>query len=115
MSLLNRRISRAYVLNVFTRYRDHLSFRFLGVRYAPQPERYTDSVPYIGAGDQVSATEFGSECIQSAYGFAGSEDCLFLNIWTPYLPGPNSPKEKLRPVMVRTGSYLPYISKEIPN
>lgn len=43
--------------------------------------------------------KYGSQCIQ---GGGGSEDCLFLNVWTPYLPNPNSkPKKKnLRPVGV---------------
>ncbi|XXH05140.1 hypothetical protein Hte_011565 [Hypoxylon texense] len=80
-----------------TGFRDRFSFRFLGVRYAPQPERFTYSVPYIGNGSQVSALEYGSQCVQ--VGNVGSEDCLFLNIWTTYLPGPSSAKEKLKPVM----------------
>ncbi|KAI1771328.1 alpha/beta-hydrolase [Hypoxylon cercidicola] len=80
-----------------TGFRDRFSFRFLGVRYAPQPERFTYSVPYVGNGSQVSATEYGSQCVQ--VGNVGTEDCLFLNIWTTYLPGPSSAKEKLKPVM----------------
>ena len=33
-------------------------------------------------------------------GGVGSEDCLFLNIWTPYLPSdPDEQKSKLKPVM----------------
>ncbi|KAI1376724.1 alpha/beta-hydrolase [Hypoxylon crocopeplum] len=81
-----------------TGFRDRLSFRFLGVRYAPQPERFTYSVPFVGSGSEVSATEYGSQCVQA--GNVGSEDCLFLNIWTTYLPGPKSAKEKLKPVML---------------
>lgn len=80
------------------RFRDRFSFRFLGVRHAPQPERFTYSVPYVGNDSEVSATEYGSQCVQA--GNVGSEDCLFLNIWTTYLPGPNSTKENLKPVMV---------------
>jgi len=41
--------------------------------------------------------EYGSQCFQ--YG-SGSEDCLFLNIWTPYLPRSGCAKKKnLKPVM----------------
>jgi carboxylesterase type B len=29
----------------------------------------------------------------------GSEDCLFLNIWTPTLPAPSSDRSGLKPVM----------------
>ncbi|KAL1875197.1 hypothetical protein Daus18300_003268 [Diaporthe australafricana] len=79
-------------------FRDRTSFRFYGIRYAPQPERFTYSVPYTGSNSSVSATTFGSACAQ---GSTGSEDCLFLNIWTPYLPNPDSKSDKsaLKPVM----------------
>ncbi|OTB20383.1 hypothetical protein K445DRAFT_17661 [Daldinia sp. EC12] len=79
-----------------TGYRDRLSFRFLGVRYAPQPKRFTYSESYVGNGSEVSALEYDSQCVQA--GNIGSEDCLFLNIWTTYIPGPKSTK-KPKPVM----------------
>ncbi|KAH8673455.1 carboxylesterase [Xylariales sp. PMI_506] len=65
---------------------------FKGVRFAdpatgqyrwahpPHPTRWTET---------RNATEFGSDCAQlgmgpgSGAGVTGSEDCLFLNIWTP--------------------------------
>ncbi|KAK4249907.1 Alpha/Beta hydrolase protein [Corynascus novoguineensis] len=80
-------------------FRDRLSFRFLGIRYAPQPQRFTYPTLFKGSGEAASALSYGSQCVQSG---GGSEDCLFLNIWTPYLPNPNSPpqKKKLRPVGV---------------
>lgn len=80
-------------------FRDRTSFRFYGIRYAPQPERFTYSVPYAGSNGSVSATSFGSECAQQ--GSNGTEDCLFLNIWTPYLPAEDSKSDKsaLKPVM----------------
>ncbi|KAH6654745.1 Alpha/Beta hydrolase protein [Truncatella angustata] len=81
-----------------TGFRDRYSFRFLGVRYASQPQRFTYSTPYVGNGDQVSASEYGSQCVQG--GNTGSEDCLFLNIWTNFLPGPHSSKKNLKPVMI---------------
>ncbi|KAK4175607.1 putative cholinesterase [Triangularia setosa] len=81
-----------------TGFRDRLSFRFLGVRYAPQPRRFTYSTLFQGSGEAASALEYGSQCAQG--GNTGTEDCLFLNVWTPYLPNPNSapPKKQLRPV-----------------
>jgi carboxylesterase type B len=79
------------------RFRDRLAFRFFGIRYAPQPRRFTYSVPYTGSGGSVSALTYGSQCVQ---GTSGSEDCLFLNIWTNHLPkaGCNK-KAALKPVM----------------
>ncbi|KAL2017034.1 hypothetical protein VTK56DRAFT_2678 [Thermocarpiscus australiensis] len=81
-----------------TGFRDRLSFRFLGIRYAAQPKRFTYSTLFRGSGEAASALAYGSQCAQAPD--TGSEDCLFLNVWTPYLPNPNStPKKKnLRPV-----------------
>ncbi|KAI1804417.1 cholinesterase [Daldinia bambusicola] len=79
-----------------TGYRDRVSFRFLGIRYAPQPKRFTYSESYVGNGSEVPALEYGSQCVQG--GNIGSEDCLFLNIWTTHIPGPKCAK-KLKPVM----------------
>ncbi|KAI0480490.1 Alpha/Beta hydrolase protein [Xylariaceae sp. FL0804] len=95
-----------------TGFRDRASFRFLGIRYAPQPERFTYSVPYAGNGSAAPATAYGSECAQA--GGVGSEDCLFLNIWTGHLPnGPRSDsdpaqqQQQLKPVMfwMHGGAY----------
>ncbi|KAI0887181.1 alpha/beta-hydrolase [Annulohypoxylon maeteangense] len=82
---------------ILTGFRDRFSFRFLGIRYAPQPERFTYSEPYVGSGNEASALDYGSQCVQA--GNVGDEDCLFLNIWTAYIPGPNSTAETLKPVM----------------
>ncbi|KAK3302444.1 Alpha/Beta hydrolase protein [Chaetomium strumarium] len=82
-----------------TGFRDRLSFRFLGIRYAAQPQRFTYSTLFRGSGEAASALEYGSQCAQGTD--TGTEDCLFLNVWTPYLPNPNSaapPKGTLRPV-----------------
>ncbi|SPO02957.1 related to cholinesterase [Cephalotrichum gorgonifer] len=79
-------------------YRDRNSFRFMSVRYAPEPERFGYAKLHEGKGDEVSALEYGSQCFQ---GTSGSEDCLFLNIWTPHLPRPRCTGEKgLKPVML---------------
>ena len=80
-----------------TGFRDKFSFRFEGVRYAPEPERFTYSSVYNGTGHS-DALAFGSECVQA--GDIGSTDCLFLNIWTPYLPfNDHSSTTELKPVM----------------
>lgn len=80
-------------------FRDRTSFRFYGIRYAPQPERFTYSELYKGSNTTVSATTFGSECAQGTN--TGSEDCLFLNIWTPFLPKASGEVEasSLKPVL----------------
>ncbi|KAJ6496123.1 Alpha/Beta hydrolase protein [Mycena sanguinolenta] len=78
------------------RTRDHLSFRSLGIPYAEEPARWTYSSPYTGS-PTISALTFGSPCTQVA-GY-GLEDCLFLNIFTPFLPGPATLSSKLKPVM----------------
>jgi len=84
---------------ILHRYRDRLSFRFFGIRYAPQPKRFTYPTLFRGSGESVSAVNFGSQCAQGSSG-SGSEDCLFLNIWTPHLPAPGAQTEKnnLKPV-----------------
>ncbi|KAJ6257456.1 Acetylcholinesterase [Drechslerella dactyloides] len=65
-----------------TGFRDSAGFRFDGIRFAPTPERFEYSTVLDGEGS-VDALSFGAGCLQAAY---GSEDCLFLNIATPYLP-----------------------------
>jgi para-nitrobenzyl esterase len=58
---------------------------FLGIPYAAPPVgalRWTPPRPYgFFHGLVLHATQFGSECTQP--GPIGSEDCLFLNVYTP--------------------------------
>lgn len=83
--------------NTLRRFRDRFSFRFLGLRYAQPAKRWTYSQLYEGTGQEISALDYGSICAQ---GTTGSEDCFFLNIWTPYLPSPNNTNSHdLKPVM----------------
>ncbi|CAG8926062.1 unnamed protein product [Penicillium salamii] len=82
----------------FTGFRDRVSFRFLGIRYANKPRRWEYSQVYEGGNEDISALDYGSSCVQ---GTSGSEDCLFLNIWTPYLPQPTRARKRdLKPVML---------------
>jgi hypothetical protein len=90
----------------YTGWRDKLSFRFLGIKYGSFPQRFTDSSPASPTGE-VSALDFGSVCASRSSRTGpvlGSEDCLFLNIYTPYLPSSESSKSALRPVMLWVSS-----------
>ncbi|MCJ1405841.1 hypothetical protein MMC11_009071, partial [Xylographa trunciseda] len=90
--------------NTYTGYRNQKSFRYLGIPYADQPARFTYSTLYTPQGQSINATEYGSECAQSG---AGSENCLFLNIQTPYIPKAGS-TTNLRPVMfwIHGGGFI---------
>lgn len=96
-------ISQRVGRQILTGFRDFHTFRFHGVRFAPQPKRFELSTLYEGEG-QASATQYGYDCIQQPMPYLGtmSEDCLFMNIWTPYLPTkPSHPETgtKLKPVL----------------
>tara|TARA_R110002003_G_scaffold70_1_gene6282 strand:+ start:20514 stop:22418 length:1905 start_codon:yes stop_codon:yes gene_type:complete len=88
-------ISIAAADNTFVGYRNQKSFRFLGIPYADKPKRFTYSSLYSKKGQTIQATTYGLQCAQ---GGSGSEDCLFLNIQTPYIPKAGS-KMLLRPVL----------------
>jgi carboxylesterase type B len=57
--------------------------------------RFTYPSLYSKKGQTLQATAYGPQCAQ---GGSGSEDCLFLNIQTPYVPKQGS-SAHLRPVM----------------
>ncbi|KAH7382860.1 cholinesterase [Cadophora sp. MPI-SDFR-AT-0126] len=85
--------------SLVTGFRDRVSFKFLGVRFAAQPKRFTYSTPYKATKRQQSALEYGQSCVYPGKE-GGSEDCLFLNIWTPYLPlSSKKINKKLKPVL----------------
>jgi hypothetical protein len=89
-------ISQSVGSQTLVGYRDFLTFRFMGVRFAAEPERFTYSTVYDGTGVN-DALEPAPECLTLPNN--GSTDCLFLNIWTTNLPGPTE-KRDLKPVMV---------------
>src|SRR5579863_2358142 len=93
---------------------------FLGVRYAFPPigaMRWRPPHPVLPSIKQVKVTQFGSNCPQTVNVFGSSslsEDCLFLNIYTPSNAS-NDASSKSLPVMVwihggglRSGSGASY-------
>ncbi|GES57491.1 carboxylesterase family protein [Aspergillus terreus] len=81
--------------NTYIGFRDHRSFRFLGIPYADRPMRFMYSTIYSRKSETIRATDYGPNCAQPG---GGSEDCLFLNIQTPYLPKMGS-TDNLKPVL----------------
>ncbi|EJT98148.1 alpha/beta-hydrolase [Dacryopinax primogenitus] len=82
--------------------RDQLSFRFLGIPYANAPSRFEYSTVYSGPSS-INATSYRSPCTQIGGMGPGSEDCLFLNVWTPHLSTTSS-SSSLKPVLTN-GSF----------
>lgn len=90
-------------------YRDFIGFRFLGVRFAAEPPRFTYSSLYDGTGVN-DALMPPPQCLQNNANpnplptfnnQSDSTDCLFLNIWTTSLPAdPQPAKKDLKAVMV---------------
>ncbi|KAH6612142.1 Alpha/Beta hydrolase protein [Boeremia exigua] len=83
-------------------YRDKHSFRFQGIKYATIPSRFSDST-YLPLTGSVSALSYGPQCVQGgcSSGTAPcSEDCLYLNIWTPTVSAGKSSKTAKKAVMV---------------
>jgi hypothetical protein len=81
------------------------AFRFFGIKYGAFPARFTHSTYHPPApGSTTTALEYAPRCIQVSYASPDPnvyvEDCLTLNIWTPYLPNPANTKAKRKPVMV---------------
>lgn len=80
---------------------------YLGIPYAEPPVknlRLMPPVPATGWSGERDAIEDSSECFQQATNAGnktvkvGSEDCLYLNVYTPR--DVRSPKKKIYPVMV---------------
>jgi hypothetical protein len=83
--------------NTYAGFRNKKSFRFIGIPYANPFKRWTYSTPYSSTGKTINATTYGPQCAQ---GGSGAEDCLFLNIQTPYIPKAGSKtKADLKPVL----------------
>lgn len=87
-------------------YRDKRSFRFLAIPYADSPVdklRFMAPRNYSGKAD-IDATALPASCMQaeSPYGDTSkaSEDCLYLNVFTPVVPSSRLANVKKRPVAV---------------
>lgn len=90
---------------LLTGYRDYHVWKFRGIRYADRPERFTYSkLASFDEPGEVNATTAGADCSQpiGEVQSGSSEDCLFANVWTPYLPRSEDAdgKTKLKPVML---------------
>ncbi|KAG8220527.1 Alpha/Beta hydrolase protein [Butyriboletus roseoflavus] len=48
----------------------------------------------LGSAGNITTLAYGSPCTQVGY---GSEDCLFLNVYTPYLPKISAASRNLKP------------------
>ncbi|KAF2835948.1 putative carboxylesterase [Patellaria atrata CBS 101060] len=91
----SNQISVASQGNTFVGFRNKKSFRFQGIPYADTPKRWQYSALYSPRGQTIQATSYGPQCAQ---GGGGSEDCLSLNIQTPYIPKSGS-RKNLKPVL----------------
>ncbi|GAB1726935.1 hypothetical protein NU195Hw_g2851t1 [Hortaea werneckii] len=83
--------------NNYVGFRNQKSFRFLGIPYATPPARFEYSTLYNQTGQTIQATSYSQDCAQNFDDNSG-ENCLFLNIQTPFIPKAGS-KKGLKPVL----------------
>ncbi|KAH8928554.1 alpha/beta-hydrolase [Atractiella rhizophila] len=84
-----------------SRFRDKVSFRFLGIQYTNPTPRWTHSTVYSSSNttQRFDATHYGPQCPQNST-LPSSENCQFLNVFTPYLPSPGKIQNGGKPVMI---------------
>jgi carboxylesterase type B len=85
--------------NTFVGFRNLKSFRFLGIPYSNTVQRFKHSTVNSATSTSFDATNFGPECFQTGTGNM-NEQCLFLNIYTPFLPSASTKTSDLKPVLV---------------
>lgn len=102
----NKQISVTTKDSVITGTRSKDVFKFLGIKYATIPARFSHAT-YLAPAKNTSALSLGPQCF-SAECKTCSEDCLSLNIYTPYLPNGKVKTEKKKAVLVWIygGSFL---------
>ena len=88
---------------------------FLGIPYAAAPAgdlRFRAPQPHAAWSAPLPATTYGSPCPQSARLGSPSlnEDCLFLNVWVPLLPGERKPVM----VFIHGGSFNAGSGGQVP-
>jgi len=96
-------VTQAVNQTLVTGYRDAYTWKFRGVRYALRPTRFGYSERAYLEDGEIMAVNPGADCAQPVGEVknGSSEDCLFLNVWTPHLPRmAGAKKAELRPVMV---------------
>lgn len=84
--------------NTYVGFRNLKSFRFVGIPYANPTARFQYSTVYNKTGQTITATTYGPDCLQ-AYDPTSAENCLYMNIQTPYIPKAGSTAH-LKPVLV---------------
>lgn len=85
--------------NTYVGFRNKKSFRFVGIPYANPTARFEYSSVYSKKGQTITATTYGPNCAQ-AYDATSAEDCLYMNIQTPYIPQAGAKPQRLRPVLM---------------
>ena len=92
-------------------------YEFVGIPYAPPPIgdlRFRPATVFNATWNNsfLNATQYGPKCPQNISDFLSnvsiSEDCLFLNIWTPSKAITNTLDDELLPVMlfIHGGGYV---------
>ena len=81
--------------NTYVGSRNQKAFQFLGVPFADPPARFEHSNVYSGTNQVIPSTAYPQQCAQAS---SGSEDCLYLNIFSSYLPKAGS-SAALKPVL----------------
>ena len=89
----------------------HKIYEFVGIGYAESPigeNRFRPAILKNNSNETIyNARSYGNACPQFDYGLNTKidEDCLFLNIWTPFIPKNNSDDLLAVMVFIHGGGY----------
>ncbi|XP_072398366.1 venom carboxylesterase-6-like [Diabrotica undecimpunctata] len=70
-----------------TAYGGNICYAFQGIPFAEPPERFEPPVPKAVWSDTLNCTYDRSSCVQGTTEVTGSEDCLYLSVFSPNLTG----------------------------